>query len=91
MVMSVDLKDSFNSTATSGVSGSSRSGEISGGSAFNIGGINLGTQVGNPGGSAGGGTPGTGNSLLGAALGDQTPLILIAAAAVAIILILRRK
>lgn len=67
------------SASSSASSGPSKSGDISGGTAFNIGGINLGTQYPTAATAGGGVTPGFGASLGG----DLTSALVIAGAVVA--------
>lgn len=76
------------SASSSASAGPSKSGDISGGTAFNIGGINLGTQYPTAA-NAGGGAGGNPASLLGVA-GSPMTLVLLAVAAVALIVILRK-
>lgn len=86
MGLPVSISGSASSSASSGPS---KSGDISGGTAFNIGGINLGTQYPTAA-TAGGGTPAT-QSLVGSAFGPYTiPLIVGGVAIVALLLVLRK-
>lgn len=81
------------SASSSASTGPAQSGDISGGTAFNIGGINLGQQYQAPA-TAGGGAGASGNpaSILGSGGLSLSPttMILLGAAAVALILILRK-
>lgn len=84
MGLPVSISGSAQSSASSGPS---KSGDISGGTAFNIGGINLGTQYPTAA-TAGGGNPAS--SLTGA-LGSYTvPLVLLGVGAVLLLVFLRR-
>lgn len=76
------------SAQSSSSTGPSKSGDISGGTAFNIGGINLGTQYQTPV-TAEGGTTSSGG-LISAAGGSTTTIIIAAVALVAILLIMRK-
>lgn len=85
MGLPVSISGSAQSSATSGPS---KSGDITGGTAFNIGGINLGTQYPTAA-TASGGNPS--QSLVGAALGSYTiPLVIAGVAALALVLFVRR-
>jgi hypothetical protein len=75
------------SASSSASSGPSKSGDISGGTAFNIGGINLGTQYQSPV-DAQGGNPA--QSIAGNVFGNYTPYILIGAAVIAALYILKK-
>jgi len=78
------------SASSSASSGPSKSGDISGGTAFNIGGINLGTQYESPA-TAGGGNPAaTLSGQLGLGGINLTTIALIAGVALLAILVLRR-
>lgn len=76
------------SASSSASSGPSKSGDISGGTAFNIGGINLGTQYPTSVDAQGGTAPT--QSVAGALGGQYTPYILLAGALVLTLVLLRR-
>jgi hypothetical protein len=76
------------SASSSASSGPSKSGDISGGTAFNIGGINLGTQYQSPVTAEGGTTPA--QSIASALGGSYTPYILAAGVALFAIWLLKR-
>jgi hypothetical protein len=76
------------SASSSASSGPSKSGDISGGTAFNIGGINLGTQYPSAVNAEGGTTPV--QSIASALGGSYTPYILAAGVAILAIVLLRR-
>jgi hypothetical protein len=85
--MSLGIPSLSASASSSASSGPSKSGDISGGTAFNIGGINLGTQYASPV-SAEGGNPA--QSIASAVGGQWTGPILIIGAAIALFVLLRR-
>lgn len=76
------------SASSSASSGPSKSGDISGGTAFNIGGINLGTQYESPATAAGGNPAATISGQLG---GLNLTTVAILSAIVAVVVILARR
>lgn len=77
------------SASSSASSGPSKSGDISGGTAFNVGGINLGTQYESPA-TAGGGNPTAGIASTNVGGLPLTTIAVLAVIAIAAIIILRR-